>query len=129
MASNFIRINGVEMPAPAPGYQIISSTVVDGGRNTEGAVVGQIIGRQLFKINNLLWRGLTAAEWKRIKDSLKPFYVNVDFIDDEGIPRSITMYPSDITAEPLEMERPSGSSCRKTKIFKSCSFNLIDCGW
>ena len=42
-----IIINGVEVPTPDDGLEIIHSINVDAGRNCNGAVVGQVIGRPL----------------------------------------------------------------------------------
>ena len=65
--SNLLKINGVACPCPMYGIEIIKSVVVDSGRNAKGEVVGQKIGRTLYKLNNLEWRGLTIDEWDRIE--------------------------------------------------------------
>ena len=51
-ASDFLIINGVKFPCPAVGMQIVRSQAVDSGRNANGAVVGQLVGRKLWKIQN-----------------------------------------------------------------------------
>lgn len=121
--SDFLIVNGVTFPTPNRGVQIVSSSVVDSGRNANGEVVGQIIGRKLWKINNLQWTGLSAEQWGAMKSALSPFFVNVTFSGDDGQRHTVTMYPSDFTAEPLTLE---GNKITK---YKTVAFNLIDCGW
>ena len=121
--SNLIIVNGVQLPCPAPGMQIVRSQAVDSGRNTNGQVVAQLVGRKLWKINNLQWNGLSASDWKQIQDALAPFFVNVTFTGDDNVRRTIMMYPGDTSGEPLFVD---GVSYRN---YRSCSFNLIDCGY
>lgn len=120
--SGFLIINGVKMPCPAPGFTIVRSQAVDAGRNTYGVVVGQKIGRKLWKIENLQWNGLDADQWKMIQDALAPFYVYVTFTGDDNIRHTVKMYPSDTKGEPLFLNGVA------YKNYRTCSFNLIDCG-
>lgn len=122
-ASDFLIVNGVRFPCPAPGMEIIRSQTVDSGRNTNNAVVGQLVGRKLWKINNLQWNGLDAETWKEMQDALEPFYVPVTFTGDDNERHTITMYPSDTTGHPLFLNGV------QYKNYESCKFNLIDCGW
>lgn len=121
--SDFLIINGVRTPCPAVGMEIIRSVTVDSGRNANGAVVAQIIGRPLWKINNLHWVGLDANQWANIKQALEPFFVPVTFTDDTNVRRTVYMYPSDTNGQPLFLSGLSYSQ------FRDCKFNLIDCGW
>ena len=123
MGQNFLIINGYEFPCPAPGMQIVHSQTVDTGRNANNAVVGQKVGRKLWKINNLQWNGLDAKTWKAMKDALAPFYVLVTFTGDDNERHTIHMYPSDTTGQPLFLD---GYNYKNYETFK---FNLIDCGW
>ena len=68
-ASDFLIINGVKFPCPAVGMQIVRSQAVDSGRNANGAVVGQLVGRKLWKIQNLKWVGIDAQTWKEMQDA------------------------------------------------------------
>ena len=122
-ASDFLIINGVRTPCPAVGMEITTAVTVDSGRNVTGGVVGQVVGRKLYKINNLRWVGLTPEQWKSIKNALEPFFVPVTFTADDNVRRTIYMYPSDTTGQPLFI---SGLSYTQ---FRECKFNLIDCGW
>ena len=77
----YLAINGYELPSPKRGVQPIVTTLVDAGRDANGTVVGQRIGRDQYKINNLEWPWLTAAEWSRILSILNHFFVYVTFPD------------------------------------------------
>ena len=63
---SYIAINGYELPPPKRGVHPIVTTVVDAGRNANGAVVGQRVGRDQYKIDGLEWPWLTAEQWSRI---------------------------------------------------------------
>ena len=122
-ASDFLIVNGVRFPPPAPGMQIIHSQNVDAGRNANGAVVGQLVGRKLWKINNLQWNGIDAKTWAEMKSALEPFFVPVTFTGDDNKRHTIYMYPGDTTGEPLKLDGIFYS------MYTTCKFNLIDCGW
>lgn len=123
-ASNLIIVNGVALPPPSPDLEIIRSQAVDSGRNANGTVVAQKIGRKLWKLNNLKWNGLLPEQWKEIQDALEPFFVKVTFTADDNMRHTITMYPGDTTGQPLYMD----DLTLMYKRFKTCKFNLIDCG-
>lgn len=122
-ASDFIIVNGVRFPCPAPGMEIVRSQTVDSGRNVNAAVVGQKVGRKLWKINNLQWNGLDAETWKEMQDALEPFFVPVTFTGDDNVRHTYTMYPGDTTGKPLFLDDIF------YKNYETCKFNLIDCGW
>lgn len=119
---DLIIISGVALPPPARGLEIISSQPVDAGRSVQGEVVGQLVGRKLWKLNNLQWNGLDASTWETIQALLEPFYVPVTFTAPDGQRHTITMYPSDISAKPFQLDGVN------YEIFETCKFNLIDCG-
>lgn len=119
---NLIIVNGVQFPTPDAGLEIIESTAVNEARDANNAFRGQVIGRPIWKINNLQWSNLDAESWKRMKEALKPFVVDVIFTDDMGERHECEMYPGDRTSQPMHVE---GLSYTK---FKVCKFNLIDCG-
>mgnify|MGYP007069962425 CR=1 FL=1 len=120
--TDLIIINGVPVPAPDAGYEIIESTFVDSGRNANGVVVGQVVGDNIWKINNLSWSNLTPEQWKTLKTALKPFFVPVTFTDDMNERHTCIMYPGDRTSTPYHVENLS------FKQFHDCKFNLIDTG-
>jgi hypothetical protein len=102
------------------------STVVDTDRNVNGAVVGQKIGRDLYKLDGLQWVGLYPEQRRMILRSLEPFFVPVTFEDFRtGKPVTITMYPGDRTGKPLFADKITHMVTRDELL----SFHLIDCGW
>ena len=124
--SAFLNVNGYDFPCPRYGFQYIISTIVDSGRNVNGAVVGQKIGRDLFKLNNMQWVGLMPETRRMMLSALEPFYVPVTFEDYRtGQPITITMYPGDRTGKPLFADKLTHMVTQDEVL----SFNLIDCAW
>ncbi len=124
--SAFLNVNGYDYPCPRYGFQYVISTMVNAGRNVNGAVVGQKIGRDLYKLDSLQWVGLEPNVRRMILQSLEPFYVPVTFEDYKtGNPITITMYPSDRTGKPLFADRLTHMVTKDEVL----AFNLIDCGW
>lgn len=123
--TSFLNVNGYDFPAPVDGFNYIISTTVNGGRNSNNAVVGQRVGRDIFKLNTLEWVNLDPAEWQMMLKALEPFYVPVTFEDYRtGKPITITMYPGDRTGQPLKVNELTFL----VEKYKSCKFNLIDAG-
>lgn len=123
---NFITINGVELPQPKRGLGLHIATVVDSARNSSGKVVGQKIGRDQQKIENVEWAVLTAEEWSNILRILDSnFYVTVtypDMVTNDWITR--TMYCGDRTAIPFKISPTTGLPT----MYKECKVNFIDVG-
>ncbi len=120
----FIEINGYELPPCKRGVSIVVTTVVNSGRNANGAVVAQKIGRDQYKIDGLEWAWLSADEWEYILTLLKDFFVRVTFTDPVSNKRkTIRMYCGDRTAEPYFVD-DSG----KPTHYTNCKVNLIDTG-
>ena len=123
--SSFLNINGYDLPCPGVGFEFTISTVVNAGRNVNGAVIGQQIGRPLYKFNNLQWVGLKPDVRRKILNAIEPFYVNVTFEDIEhGGTKTIKMYPSDRRIKPLFVDKHTHEITQDEVL----SFNLIDCG-
>lgn len=121
---SYLAINGQALPPPKRGVHVIVTTVVDAGRDANGAVVGQRIGRDQYKIDGLEWSWLTAAEWNRILNLMSSFYFNVTFNDPvSGRLKTLKMYCGDRTAEPYWVD---GNG--KPTHYKNCKVNLIDTG-
>ena len=103
---------------------VVVSTVVDSGRDANGAVVGQRVGRDQYKIDNLEWAWLTAEEWKKILSILDNFYVRVTFNDPVTNGRkTVRMYCGNRTAEPYWVTADG-----KPTHYRNCKVNLIDTG-
>ena len=122
--SSYIAINGVELPPPKRGVTPIVTTVVDSGRNANGTVVGQRVGRDQYKLDSLEWPWLTAAQWSTILNCLKGFFVYVTFVDPvSNSKKTLKMYPGDRSAEPYWLDN-NGMPTH----YRNCKVNLIDVG-
>lgn len=120
-----IRVNGVEIPYPARGLDIMVATIVDSARNANGAVVGQKIGRDQYKLNSLQWLWLTAEQWATILSLFSGFYVTVEFPDPvTNSWRTLRMYPGDRSGEPYWLDDETGLPTH----YRNCKVNLIDVG-
>ena len=123
--SSFLTVNGVDFPCPRVGFTYIITTTVNGGRNANDETVGQKVGRDKFKLNNLEWAALDAETWQKMLKAVEDFYIPVTFEDFRtGKPITITMYPGDRTAKPLFVDPIT----HKVTKYENCKFNLIDCG-
>lgn len=123
--TSFLNVNGYDYPCPRYGFQYIISTIVDAGRNVNGAVIGQRIGRDLYKLDQLQWVGLPLDTQRMILKSLEPFYVPVTFEDYRtGQPITITMYPGDRTGKPMFVDKITHMVTKNELL----AFNLIDAG-
>lgn len=124
--TSFLNINGYDMPCPSYGLEYSIITTVDAGRNVNGSVIGQIVGRDQYKISNINWIGLYPEQRRMILKAIEPFFVPVTFEDPKtGNAITITMYPGDRTGKPLFVDKISHLVTRDDTF----SFNLIDCGW
>lgn len=120
----YISVNGYDFPPPKRGVKPTVTTLVDAGRNANGAVVGQKIGRDQFKIDTLEWPWLDAETWSRMLTVLDHFFVYVTFLNPvTNKPITIKMYPGDRTAEPYWADESGNPTC-----YRNCKVNLVDCG-
>lgn len=123
--SAFLNVNGYDFPCPRRGFSYTITTTVNSGRNANNAVVGQRVGRDLFKLDNMEWVGLDAKVWQRMLKAVEPFYVPVTFEDYRtGKPTTIIMYPGDRSATPLWVDKKR----HIIKTYENCKFNLVDAG-
>ncbi len=132
--TSFLNANGYDLPSPHVGFNYIISTTVNAGRNTNNAVIGQRVGRDLYKFDTLEWVGLRPDEWATILAAIgagasetDTFFVPVTFEDirSPGSTITITMYHGDISAKPLFVDPDT----KLVKQFEVCKVNLIDAGW
>ena len=123
---HFIRVNGKPFPAPKRYPNMVVTTAVDSARNANNKVVGQKIGRDNYKVDNLEWPYLDAATWSAmLKEFDKNFFVTVQFWDMVNNNwRTLTMYPGDRTADVFKID----SQGRPTH-YLNCKVNIIDAGW
>ena len=121
---SYLKINGYDCPYLKRGVSPIVTTIVDAGRNANGTVIGQRIGRDQYKLNNLEWSWLTAAEWEQILRLLNNFFVYVTFPDPvTNSPITLKMYPGDREAEPYWVDENGNPT-----HYRNCRVNLIDVG-
>ena len=124
--SSFLNVNGYDLPSPRYGFQYVIQTTVDAGRNLNGAMVGQKVGRDLIKLDQLQWVGLDTAERERILQLFDDFFVDVTLEDCRtGQPITIKMYPGDRTVKPLFVDKETHMISKDEVL----AVNLIDCGW
>lgn len=124
--SSFLNINGYDMPCPRYGFEYILSDAVDSGRNLNAAVVGQRVGRTLYKFQNLQWVGLHPDQRMMILKAIEPFFVKATFEDiRSGGVITLDMYIGDRTIKPLFVDKYTHEVIRD----ESLAFNLIDTGW
>lgn len=123
MASS-IRVNNVWLPSPVRGLEVIVSTAVNDGRNCNGELIGERVGRDQYKINNLEWRGLTKGQWANILQLISGFTFMCKFADPlRGGWVEVGMYCGDRSCQPYWLD-DNGTF----KWYESCKVNFIDRG-
>ena len=123
--SSFLNVNGYDFPCPKVGFQYIISSTVNAGRNANNAVIGQRVGRDLYKFNSMSWSMLEPETWQMMLRAVEDFYIPVTFEDYRtGQPITVIMYPSDRNGEPLHVD----DLTYQVETYRSCKFNLIDAG-
>lgn len=123
--ASFIKINGHPYPCPRRGLNLMVATIVNSARNVNAVVVGQKVGRDQQKLNNLEWAYLTAEEWSSILKEFGNFYVTVSYPDMvNNTWTSRKMYPGDRTAEPFHLDPVT----QLPLDYINCKVNLIDVG-
>lgn len=118
----FLVINGEEIPTPSRGLEIVISTAVNSGRNAENVVVGEKVGRDTLKYNNLTWKWLTDAQWKKITNLFNSFFVVAKIWSPaDGKFVKLKMYPGDRSAQPYWIDEHG-----KPTAWTDCKVNIID---
>ena len=121
---SYLAINGYELPPPKRGVNVIVTTVANSGRDANGAVVGQRVGRDQYKIDGLEWAWLTAEQWENILNSMKDFFFQVTFINPViNEKQTVKMYCGDRTGEPYWVDDDGNPT-----HYRNCKVNLIDTG-
>ena len=119
-----ITINDREFPAPDIGGNLVVATNVSDGKNALGEFIGQRVGRDQYKFENLQWKFLPAETWATMLQEFDKFVVTAkvpDMVHNRMM--TIRMYPGNRTATPVEFA-PSGLPT----LYKDCKVNIIDCG-
>lgn len=121
----FLEVNGIELPCPSVGLEIIISTAVNSGRNANAEVIAEKVGRDVLKYNNLKWTWLTPDEWYKICNVFSEFFVVAKVWNPakNGF-ENIKMYPGDRTAQVYWLDKDHTTPMN----FFDCKVNIIDCG-
>lgn len=119
-----LTINGTSLPVPIRGLSETVSTNVNSGRNALGEMVGERVGRDIYKLDNMEWRWLTKEQWKSILNLVKDFKFHATFPDVvNGGYCTHLCYCGDRTCEPYYI-----NSNGDFQYYRSCKMNIIDCG-
>lgn len=125
MAAPFIKINGKPFPMPGRHPSLRVATMVNSARNTLAEMVGQKIGRDQYKVDNLFWPHLTAEEWSSMLKEFDNFFVIAEIPDMvNNCWMKLKMYPGDRTAEPWMVDDVTGLPTE----YINCKVNIIDVG-
>jgi hypothetical protein len=121
----FLEVNGIELPCPSVGLEIILSDAVNSGRNANAEVIAEKVGKTNIKYNNLMWKWLTPDEWHLICNLFSNFFVTAKVWNPatNGF-ETIKMYPGDRSAQVYWLDEEH----TKPKNFMDCKVNIIDCG-
>ncbi len=121
----FLEVNGIELPCPSVGLEIILSDAVNSGRNANAEVIAEKVGRTNLKYNNLMWKWLTPDEWHLICSLFSNFFVTAKVWNPaENQFVTLKMYPGDRTAQVYWLNEDKTT----IKNFMDCKVNIIDCG-
>ena len=122
--TGFIKINGKYFPYPKRGMKIDNTTFVDAGRNANGTVIGEPIGREQYKLT-LSWAWLSAEDWAEMCTEFAKFYLEVEFFNPTtNSVQTLQMYCGDRSATPYYLN----DDYTKVIRYEECSCNLIDMG-
>lgn len=119
-----LMLNGREFPSPDIGGNLVVTTNVSDGKNANGEFIGQRVGRDQYKFENLQWKFLDAETWSAILQEFDKFVVTAripDMVHNRFM--TIRMYPGNRTATPIEFDS-DGLPTR----YRDCKVNIIDCG-
>ena len=119
-----LMINGREFPSPDIGGNLVVTTNVSDGKNANGEFIGQRVGRDQYKFENLQWKFLDSETWSAILQEFDKFVVTAripDMVHNRFM--TIRMYPGNRTATPIEFDS-DGLPTR----YRDCKVNIIDCG-
>jgi hypothetical protein len=122
-----LLINGTSVPVPKRGLTEVISTNVNSGRNALGEMVGERVGRDIYKIDNIEWTWLTKDQWAQILQLVSDFKFHVTFPDARKTDGhdfcTHLMYCGDRSCEPYYINANGDF-----KFYRSCKMNLIDVG-
>lgn len=119
-----ITINGKEFPAPDVGANLIVATNVSDGKNALGEMIGDRVGRDQYKVDNLQWKILDADTWSSMLREFSQFIVIAEIPDMvNNCFVTLQMYPGNRTATPIMFDKEG-----LPILYRNCKVNIIDCG-
>lgn len=119
-----IVIDGQSFPTPIRGLTEVISTNVNSGRNALGEMVGERVGRDIYKLDGVEWRWLTKAQWQSMLQAVSGFKFHMTFPDAvNGGYCTHLCYVGDRTCEPYYINADGDFT-----FYRSCKMNFIDCG-
>jgi len=125
VATSYVTLNGIAVPAPDKGLDVQIVTTVNAARNEDNVFVGQKVGRDQQKLDGWQWGVLTAAQWAQILQICDNFVITVSYADPKQNARvTRQMYVGDRKATVLRVDRATGMPT----YYFNCSVNFIDTG-
>lgn len=104
--------------------EFLIQTAVNAARNANATFVGEKVGRDNHKLNNLEWTGISGDAAAYILQLFEDFTCYATFIDIRyNRPTTIKMYRGDVTEVPLSFK-----SDGTINIVEKLAVNIIDCG-
>lgn len=120
---SYIKIKGNELPYPSRDHSVTHTNFVSSGRNLNGTVFGEVIGRTQYKLD-LSFPVLSKDEYHTILQMINEFYFNVEFFDPLKNQRvTIEMYVGDRSAKPFWLDDSDNPI-----QYNDVTFNLVDRG-
>lgn len=123
--SNMFKMGSLWLPNPTTksANQTIA-TFVNSGRNTEGQVIGQKIGRDQSKIE-LEWNYLTAYQWSTLLQFWdRNFFFTMEYFDmRDNLRRTREFYVGDRSATPFNINTNGN-----VLAWVDCKANIIETG-
>lgn len=126
VTNGFIKINGIVLPYPATGLTMQRQQFVDSARNAQGQLIAQKINRRIVKFDSLVWKHLTASEWRAILIEIEKFEGQLEFWDNlTGSFITRKVYWGDASEEIWKINSETGEVLE----YVNCKCNIIDMGY
>lgn len=121
----FFKMNGKTLPTPAHGVNETWTQLVDSGRNANGAVVAQKIGKRQLKFDGVVFPHLSRSEWASVLTEIEKFQGTLTYWDArQNKMRTVNVYWGDASAEPWKINPSTGEVLE----YVNCKCNIIDMG-
>lgn len=119
----------LEVPYPSIGQGVfLTSRMVDSGRNANGAVVGQMVGRSVDK-QSMGWSAISCEKWWEINRFLEDnglFFYCRYFNHNTGEWKVRRFYAGDPQVEPRNLDPET--QVPRDGVYYNATLNVIDCG-